>query len=60
VERGDGMDAVRESAPSGDTICGGASYEAPRLRVLGSLRELTREDVPAYSGRELGPSSISD
>jgi hypothetical protein len=54
------MDAASESAPSAETTSGGAGYEAPRLRVLGSLRELTREDVPAYSGRELGPSVLSD
>jgi hypothetical protein len=51
------MDAVRESAPSGDTTCGGASYEAPRLRVLGSLHELTQQEIPASGvGSELGPA----
>lgn len=33
-----------------------SAYEPPRLRVLGTLRELTQEPVPHYTGPELGPA----
>jgi hypothetical protein len=51
------MDVVRKKAAGGAEPRPASRYVAPRLELLGSLRDLTQTEVPE-TGSELGPAKL--
>jgi hypothetical protein len=55
------MDSLHKDVEAVEAGRGDASYVAPELLALGSLREFTQTEVPESGGTELGPSvRVSD